>query len=136
MTTERMTDEDVRRHRATVDIELDFSCGCDLDDDTHDDDCPGTALEDSVEQLKADHDRARRVEEEQAAEIAILKQSQAAQKHVIEELREQLRLTNDKMAEQVRQAIWNMADEAIQTVAGSDIWVWLTRIRDANAPKD
>lgn len=54
----------------------------------------------------------------------------------IRNLEKMLELANDKMAEQVRQARWEVADEAIQTVAGSDIWVWLTRLRDDNAPKD
>lgn len=99
-------------------------------------------------------ERLRRVEQEQAEKIralegklalvmgerdaaassaSLLKQSQAAQKHVIAELREMLRLANDKMAEQVRQARWEVADEGL---ARSNTRQWLATVRDANAPKD
>lgn len=69
MTTERMTEAERSKIEEFVEV------GHVLSDD-------------QASALLVEVDRARRVEQEQAAEIALLKQSQAAQKHTIAELRE------------------------------------------------
>lgn len=143
MTTERMTDESLAYQRQKIEVE----------DGAY-----------AWLSINAELDRARRVEQEQAEKIRalegkldmtmgerdvaassvpLLEQSIAAQKHVIGELREQLRiaqeqaaLSHDKMVEQVRQARWEVADTALAMLPMYERADYLQRIRDANAPKD
>lgn len=88
MTAPRMTDEALEAARQDVLGELDLSCECadeeDVPEGKHVAGCDQGAAEDGFNAMCFDHDRARRVETEQAAEIERLTVTNKALADVLE----------------------------------------------------